>query len=111
MNSNKTTMLACGVITSAGLHVSRVTPEGWVMHSSATPDGRAVHSLVAPSGRFSHCRVAGPVEHTVHTPMPRLTARLLARARRVFAWTVVIGFLLSLLAEVVERLCAPGPVQ
>lgn len=107
MNSNKTTMLACGVITPAGLHVSRVTPEGWVMHSSATPDGRAVHSIVAPSGRFSHCRVAGPVEHTVHTPLPRRPGR----ARTVFAWSVVIGFLLTLLAELIARLGAPGPVQ
>lgn len=70
------TMLACGVITPTETRTSRVTPQGWVVHTRDT----------VPGTRSTHA--------------PKY--RLLERAITVFSYTVVIGFIATMLAEIVR---------
>lgn len=72
-------LLCCGVITPTETRTSRVTANGWVIHERDTV----------------------PIQHTVHAPRPRF----LERAITVFSYTVVVGFVVTMLAEIV-RLCA-----
>lgn len=71
-------LIACGVITPTESRTSRVTENGWVVHERDTV----------------------PVQHTVHAAK----SRFLERACVVFAYVAVVGWIVTMGAEIV-RLC------